>query len=129
MDQRFRNHPKNKGKARKADKKVKTIDGRLVSEIERKLPPSLYQDTLALFKQVLAQKKTDTGKVYSLHEPHVQCISKGKEHKKYEFGSKVSVITTKNTGVIIGAINIEKNVHDSKTLQPAIEQQQRLTLC
>ena len=127
MDQRFRNHPKNKGKARKADKKVKTIAGRLVRELERKLPPSLYQDTIALFKQVLNQKKHDTDKIYSLHEPHVQCISKGKEHKKYEFGSKVSIITTKNTGVIIGAINIEKNVHDSKTLQPAIEQQQRLT--
>ncbi len=127
MDQRFRNHPKNKGKARKADKKVKTIAGRLVRELERKLPPSLYQDTLTLFKQVLAQKKTDSNKIYSLHEPHVQCISKGKEHKKYEFGSKVSIITTKNTGVIVGAINIEKNVHDSKTLQPAIEQQQRLT--
>jgi IS5 family transposase len=70
MDQRFRNHPKNKGKARKADKKVKTIAGRLVRELERKLPPSLYQDTIALFKQVLAQKKTDTGKIYSLHEPH-----------------------------------------------------------
>jgi IS5 family transposase len=39
----------------------------------------------------------------------------------------VSIITTKTTGVIIGAINIEKNVHDSKTLQPALEQQQRLT--
>lgn len=59
--------------------------------------------------------------------PHVQCIGKGKEHKKYEFGSKVSITTTKNSGVIIGAVNIEKNVHDSKTLQPAIEQQQRLT--
>ena len=127
MDQRFRNHPKNKGKARKADKKVKTIAGRLVRELDRKLPPSLYQDTLALFKQVLAQKKTDSNKIYSLHEPHVQCINKGKEHKKYEFGSKVSIITTKNTGVIIGAINIEKNVHDSKTLQPALDQQQRLT--
>ena len=127
MEQRFRNHPKNKGKARKADKKVKTIAGRLVRELERKLPPSLYQSTLALFKELLAQKKTDSNKIYSLHEPHVQCISKGKEHKKYEFGSKVSITTTKNTGVIIGAINIEKNVHDSKTLQPAIEQQQRLT--
>lgn len=126
MDQRFRNHPKNKGKAKKADRKVKTIAGRLVRDLERKLPPSLYQDTLALFRQVLAQTKTDTNKIYSLHEPHVQCISKGKEHKKYEFGSKVSIITTKNSGVIIGAINIEKNVHDSKTLAPAIEQQQRL---
>ncbi len=127
MDQRFRNHPKNKGKAKKADKKVKTIAGRLVRELDRKLPPSQHQSILALFKKVLAQKKTDSNKIYSLHEPHVQCISKGKEHKKYEFGSKVSIITTKNTGVIIGAINIEKNVHDSKTLAPAMEQQQRLT--
>ncbi len=39
----------------------------------------------------------------------------------------MSIITTKNTGVIIGALNIAKNVHDSKTLQPALEQQQRLT--
>jgi IS5 family transposase len=54
-------------------------------------------------------------------------MTKGKEHKKYEFGSKVSIMTTKTTGVIIGAINIEKNVHDSKTLGPAIQQQQRLT--
>ncbi len=127
MDQRFRNHPKNKGRARKADKKVKTIAGRLVRELQRKLPPNVRQDTLSLFKKVLAQKKTDSNKIYSLHEPHVQCISKGKEHKKYEFGSKVSIITTKNTGVIIGAVNIETNVHDSKTLERAIEQQQRLT--
>jgi IS5 family transposase len=127
MDQRFRNHLKNKGKAKKADKKVKTIAGRLVRELDRKLPPNQHQSILALFKKVLAQKKTDSNKIYSLHEPHVQCISKGKEHKKYEFGSKVSIIITKNTGVIIGAINIEKNVHDSKTLAPALEQQQCLT--
>jgi IS5 family transposase len=127
MDQRFRNHPRNKGKAKKADKKVKTIAGRLVRELERKLRPNLHQVDLALFKRVLAQKKSDSNKIYSLHEPHTQCISKGKEHKKYEFGSKVSIIATKQSGVIIGAINIEKNVHDSKTLQPALEQQQRLT--
>lgn len=127
MDQRFRNHPKNKTKAKKADKKIKTIAGRLVRELDRKLSPGLHQDTLLLFKKILSQKKTDHNKIYSLHEPHVQCISKGKEHKKYEFGSKVSIITTKNSGVIIGAINIKTNVHDSKTLEPAIEQQQRLT--
>ena len=40
---------------------------------------------------------------------------------------KVSIITAKNTGVIIGAVNIENNVHDSKTLQLSSEQQQRLT--
>lgn len=126
-EQRFRHHPKNKGRARKADRKVKTIAGRLVRELARKLPPGLYGETLELFKKVLLQKKTDRNKIYSLHEPHTQCISKGKEHKKYEFGSKVSLITTKTTGVIIGALNIETNVHDSKTLYPALEQQQKLT--
>jgi len=127
LEQRFRNHPKNKGRAKKADRKIKTIAGRLVRDLERKLTPDSYQNTLSLFKKVLMQKKADSNKIYSLHEPHTQCMSKGKEHKKYEFGSKVSIMTTKTTGVIIGAINIDKNVHDSKTLQPALEQQQRLT--
>ena len=127
MVQRFRNHPKNKLRGRKADKKVKTIAGRLVRELDRKLNAGLHQDDIALFKRVLSQKRKDSNKIYSLHEPHTQCISKGKEHKKYEFGSKVSIITTKNSGVIIGALNLEKNIHDSKTLEPAIEQQQRLT--
>jgi IS5 family transposase len=127
MDQRFRNHPKNKGKAKKADKKVKTIAGRLVRELDRKLAPiHLFRNDLQLFSKVLAQQKTDSNKIYSLHEPHTQCISKGKEHKKYEFGSKVSIMVTKTTGVIIGALNLEKNVHDSKSLEPAIAQQQRL---
>jgi transposase, IS5 family len=127
MDQRFRNHPKNKGKAKKADKKVKTIAGRLVRELDRKLAPiHIFRNDLELFSKVLAQQKSDSNKIYSLHEPHTQCISKGKEHKKYEFGSKVSIMVTKTTGVIIGALNLEKNVHDSKSLEPAIEQQQRL---
>jgi IS5 family transposase len=128
LDQRFRNHPKNSNKARKADRKIKTIAGRLVREIERKLPAdNQYVTKLDLFKRVLAQKRDDHQKIYSLHEPHVQCISKGKEHKKYEFGSKVSITTTKTSGVIIGAINIPKNDYDGHTLLPALEQQQRLT--
>jgi len=128
MEQRFRHHPKNYKKAVKADRRIKTIAGRLVRDLERKLPPSTkYQTDLELFKKVLMQKRHDTQKIYSLHEPHVQCISKGKEHKKYEFGSKVSIINTKDTGVIIGAINITKNDYDAHTLLPAIEQQQRLT--
>ena len=106
---------------------MKTIAGRLVRELERKLPAGLHQTDLALFKKVLKQKRDDTQKIYSLHEPYVSCISKGKEHKKYEFGSKVSIITTKKSGVIIGALNIEKNDYDAHTVDPAFEQQQRLT--
>lgn len=127
FDQRFRNHPKNGKKARKADRKVKTIAGRLIRELVRKLSPGQYAAELALFGQVLNQKRNDKNKIYSLHEPDVKCISKGKEHKKYEFGSKVSITLTRNSGVIIGALNIPTNDYDGHTLEPAIEQQQRLT--
>lgn len=127
VDQRFRNHPKNGAKARKADKKVKTIAGRLVRELQRKLPPESYNNELDLFQRVLQQKRQDSNKVYSLHEPEVVCISKGKEHKKYEFGSKVSIIITQNSGVIIGALNIPGNDYDGHTLDAALEQQQKLT--
>ncbi len=91
------------------------------------MPANYSNEDLELFKKVLAQKRSDKNKIYSLHEPFVQCISKGKEHKKFEFGSKVSIITTMQSGVIIGALNIPKNDYDGHTLQPAIEQQQRLT--
>jgi transposase, IS5 family len=128
LEQRFRNHPKNHGKARKADRKIKTIAGRLVRELERKLSADCpSRKELFLFQQVLSQQKNDTHKIYSLHEPHVQCMSKGKEYKKYEFGTKVSIITTKHSGVIIGALNIPLNDYDAHTLRPALEQQQRLT--
>jgi IS5 family transposase len=128
LDQRFRHHARNQAKARKADKKIKTIAGRLVRELERKLAASnLYLTDLELFKKVLSQKRDDKQKIYSLHEPHTQCISKGKEYKKYEFGSKVSITRTKTTGVIIGALNIPQNDYDGHTLEPALEQQQRLT--
>ncbi len=124
--QRFRNHPKNKNKARKADRKVKTIAGRLVRELERNLGvDSIYQSSIELFKRVLNQKKKDKQKVYSLHEPSVQCISKGKEHKKYEFGNKVSIVITQKTGVIVGAKSF-RNEYDGHTLEPALEQAENL---
>jgi IS5 family transposase len=124
--QRFRNHPKNKSKARRADKKVKTIAGRLVRELERNLSPdSIHQKTILFFKQVLAQTRSSKNKIYSLHEPDALCISKGKEHKKYEFGNKVSIVKTQNTGVIVGAMGF-RNEFDGHTLPPALEQVARL---
>ena len=88
-DQRFRNHPKNRRKALKADRRLRTIAGRLVRELKRNLSGNHdYDSQLALFERVLSQKRNSPGKIYSLHEPEVQCISKGKEHKKYELGTR-----------------------------------------
>lgn len=92
-DQRFHNHPKNRGKALKADKRLRTIAGRLVRELRRHQNDNhAYETLLGLFERVLSQKRNSPGKIYSLHKPEVPCISKGKEHKKYEFGNKVSII-------------------------------------
>lgn len=127
--QRFKKSKNGFAKARKASKKIKTIAGRLVRDVERKLEPAdanKYAMDLSLFKKVLAQKRSDTNKTYSLHEPEVKCFTKGKEHKKFEFGSKASFLITQRTNVIVGALNFSDNVHDSKTLSKAIEQYERL---
>ena len=88
-DQRFRNHPKNRQKAVRADRKLRTIAGRLVRELKRNLGAhSLYTELIERFEAILAQRRHSGKKIYSIHEPEVQCISKGKEHKKYEFGNR-----------------------------------------
>ena len=57
-----------------------------------------YHDRLELYYQAVNQKPQDKDKVYSLHKPFTQCISKGKAHKQYEFGNKAGIITTGNQG-------------------------------
>lgn len=125
-DQRFRNHPKNRKKALKADRKLNTIAGRLVRELERNMfDQPEYVKMLDLFKKVLAQKRNTKDKIYSLHEPEVECISKGKEHKKYEFGNKVSIIRSWD-GVILGALSFRKE-YDGHTIDASLVQTKRLT--
>lgn len=123
-------HTKNGSKqARKARKKIKTIAGRLVREISRKVDEQRllhHQAQLNIYQKVLLQKRSDTNKIYSLHEPEVKCFTKGKEHKKFEFGSKAALLVTQTTNVIVGALNFSENIHDSKTLPAVIEQYERL---
>lgn len=129
MAQRFRNHPKNRKKAIGAARKLKTIAGRVVREIERKLTEGQkqkYKEKIEIFNRILNQKKKDKEKIYSIHEPKVYCISKGKEHKKYEFGAKASIVITKKSGIIVGAYSLEKNQYDGHTLPKALEQCEEL---
>ena len=64
--------------------------------------------------------------MYSVHEPHVECISKGKAHKRYEFGCKVSVAATSRGGWFVGARAVHGNPYDGHTLSDAIKQVSRL---
>jgi len=128
MDQRFRNHPKNRKRSLRAERKLKTIAGRLVRELRRLLSKDQlkkYEEKLIIFERVINQKKEDKNKLYSLHETEVYCISKGKEHKKYEFGSKASIVMTKTSGIIVGALNV-KNEYDGHTLSAVLKQSKKL---
>lgn len=123
--QRGMHSPTGRKKALKAQKKMKTYAGRLVRELRRKLNEEqlfLYAEELKIFEVILSQKRESKDKIYSIHEKETYCISKGKEHKKYEFGTKVSIAYTNKSGVIVGALNIPKNIHDSKTISETIDQ-------
>ena len=126
IDQRFREHPKRKKKANAAARKLKTIAGRLVRDVERKLDDidrlSIYDERLWLYLLVLGQRRDDKNKIYSFHAPEVKCISKGKEHKKYEFGNKSSFVLTKKSGIVIGAMAFEENIYDGNAIEPQLAQ-------
>ena len=126
---RFATHPKNRKKSRKAVKRLKTISGRLMRAIQRQMSVEQcddYADQLALFQRMLEQKRSDKNKLYSLHEPHVYCMSKGKAHQRYEFGTKASIATTRDSSVIIGALAFEKNQYDAHTLPAVLAQIRRV---
>jgi len=129
LELRFGQHPKKRAIARKAQQRLKTIAGRLLREIQRKLPADVlahYAEDFALYRRVLGQNRGDKNKIYSLHEPHVYCMSKGKEHQRYEFGTKVSIATTRDSKIILGAQAFDSNVYDGHTLPAVIEQIKRL---
>ncbi len=121
--QRGRRQKNGVQRARKAMRRLKTIAWRVVRQLDKGLSADASDRRwLGVAKRVLKQKKGDSRKVYSLHELDVYCLSKGKEHKKYEFGAKASVVVGKTHGVILGAYSLPENDYDEHTLDPALEQ-------
>ncbi len=113
--------------ARKAAKRLKTIAGQVVRQLDAGLPAECKgRRWLETASKILSQKRGDSGKIYSLHEPQVYCVSKGKEHKKYEFGAKAGVVVGKTKGVILGAYSLPENDYDGHALRPMLEQVERL---
>ena len=82
---------------------------------------------LAIVSQLLHQQPKGGDKIYALHEPDVDCISKGKARVRYEFGCKVSVATTLDEGFVVGMRSFAGNPYDGLTLKEALEQVAILT--
>ena len=128
-------HAKQFKRANRALRTLKTYLGRVIRDIARKTEgdPGLeaaFAYLLSLARRVRAQERGQRGpKIYSLHAPEVECIGKGKAHKPYEFGVKVSVATTLKHSMggqfVVHAQALPGNPYDGHTLAgviPAIEQ-------
>jgi IS5 family transposase len=127
-------HAKQFRRAKRALRKLRTYLGRVIRDIQRKIAGSedlrlAFVRPLYLAERVLSQDRHQRGrKVYSLHAPEVECIGKGKAHKPYEFGVKVSVATTIAPSAggqfVTHAAALPGNPYDGHTLAkviPAIE--------
>jgi IS5 family transposase len=120
---RFFRHPRKIKKARSAMRRLKTIAKTLIRDMDRQFNNEQHQkyaESFYLYMRVLLQEKNSKHKIYSLHEPHAYAVGKGKDHKKWEYGTKASLVVTKNSGVIVGVASHKNNEHDSKTLEAAL---------
>jgi transposase, IS5 family len=126
---RFARKPKNMTSHKRAQRRLHRIAFKIYQDVVKQLNPIpwKYKEELDVLYRVLTQKRDDTNKVYSVHEPEVLCISKGKEHKQYEFGNKSSFAYTRKSGIIVGALAIEGNIYDGRTLKPQLDQVEDLT--
>ena len=123
-------------RANRSLRKLKTYLGRVIRDIERRIVGNedlreAFVRPLFLAGRVLEQERHQRGrKVYSLHAPEVECIGKGKAHRPYEFGVKVSVATTVKHSAggqfVTHAAALPGNPYDGHTLGTVIPQMQTL---
>lgn len=127
-------HAKQFRRMRKALRTLKGYTGRVLRDLRRQLddiPAGELRehilDRLVLVSRLLSQDPKGRDKIYALHEPEVDCISKGKARVRYEFGCKVSIATTLDEGFVVGMRSFAGNPYDGHTLGATLEQVEILT--
>jgi IS5 family transposase len=126
-------HARQMQRAKREQKRLKTYLGRVIRDIERKLDNQQTTNhfrlnrLLEIAKRIHAQQRHDKNKVYSVHAAGVECIAKGKAHKRYEFGVKVGVVSTSKESFVVGMKSFPGNPYDGHTLAASLEQTHKLT--
>lgn len=135
-------HAKQFKRLRKTVKRQRTILGVVMREVQRKLDadqaavaaggapanepnPKALSDLglwLQRAERVRTQQRNSKNKLYALHAPEVECISKGKARNPYEFGVKVSLAVTHKQGLMVGARSFPGNPYDGHVLSAQLEQ-------
>jgi len=125
-------HARKMKASRREKRRLHTFLGRVLREVHRAVDTDkelmlALSKPLEVIQQIHDQKRNDKDKVYSVHEPEVRCIAKGKAHKKYEFGCKVSIVTTRNHGLVLSSQALHTNPFDGHTLKSAIASSEELS--
>lgn len=127
-------HARQFRRMRKALRTLKGYTGRVLRDVGRRLGAvpegrlrMRIEQRLALVTRLLRQTPKSAGKLLALHEPEVDCISKGKARIRYEFGCKVSIATTITGGFVVGMRSMPGNPYDGHTLPDALQQVETLT--
>ena len=114
-------------------KTLKNYLGRVVRDVERSIKSSdaqireQFTNLLSLSKRIINQSQKSKNKVYSIHEPSVYCVSKGKSSNPYEYGCKVQFTLTHKQGLIVSTEALHPNVYDGHTLQRSLLQAEHLS--
>jgi transposase, IS5 family len=127
-------HAKQFNRLRRVVKRQRTVLGIVLREIQRKLATASgsalaltrLNTLMARAERIRTQQPKDKNKLYALHAPEVECISKGKARKRYEFGVKTSIAVTHRSGLMVGARTFPGNPYDGHTLSAQLEQTQIL---
>jgi len=124
-------HARQAKRAMREVRKLKTWLGRVKRDISRRIAgdgflEEAFSELLSKARRLLEQTRTSKDKLYSIHAPEVECIAKGKAHKKYEFGNKASFVSTSRECFVLGALGLHGNPYDGHTLPECLEQAQRL---
>lgn len=123
-------HARQFKRLRKVTARQRTIVGKLLREIERKLAglnlsvaaSQRLQSLMQRAQRIHSQRPKDKNKLYALHAPEVECIGKGKARKPYEFGVKAAVVVTYQQGLMVGARTFAGNPYDGHILDAQLEQ-------
>lgn len=115
---------------RRETRHLKTLAGRVLRDFLRKAPDAVksqHAELTGRIAKILTQQRLDKNKVYSVHAPEVECIAKGKVHKRYEFGVKAGLVATSKGCWIVGAKTFPGNPYDGHTLGDALAQTETVT--
>ena len=119
------------GRLKRCNRDLKNWLGRVLRDIENKWENKVLSANFATLietaKKLLLQEKNTPKKIYSLHELGVQCIGKGKDRIRYEFGNKASVVTTNNRSWVVNVEDIGENPYDGHTLDQSISGTEKIT--